>query len=112
MNFQNYLQKIKNFASHPTMKEVIKSLKPTTSYWSLVGIIFFFFVPEGISYFYGDQIAEYANSQIRIGMPTMEEYSYKTLATLGEVSVFNLMFGVGLVVAFFILRTNEKKKRM
>ncbi len=90
-------------------KNLSKNLKPKTSWWSLVGIIFFFFVPEVVAYFWGDSIIVYFNMMQRGTDDYMKQKLYETLKTFGENSLVNIVVGLGLVGWFFYERRRDEK---
>ncbi|NOX15275.1 MAG: hypothetical protein GXP61_04500 [Epsilonproteobacteria bacterium] len=83
-----------------------KQLKPKTSWWSLVGIVIFFFVPEIIAFFWGDRIIDYFNYMEKQSDGYLMQKMFEILKTFGENSTFNIVVGLGLTVWFFY----EKRK--
>ena len=81
-----------------------KQLKPKTSWWSLVGIVFFFFVPEVVAFFWGDKIIAYSNLMQKHTDDYIIQKIYETLKMFGENSIFNIVVGIGLTGWFFYER--------
>jgi len=81
-----------------------EQLAPSKSWWGLIGIVVFFFVPEIIAYFYGDSIIAYFTNLQNSASSTALKYLYKSLKSLGENSYFNIILGIVFVVWFFKLR--------
>ena len=84
--------------------ELKKKLQPGKSWWALMGIIIFFFLPEVAAYFYGDEIKHFfvlkasgADSYLKVKL-------YTELETLGENSLFNILLGVLFTIWFFRAR--------
>jgi hypothetical protein len=86
------------------LSQLKEQLQPSKSWWSLVGIVFFFFVPEIVAYFYGDSIVKYFTSLQNSTTNAALKYIYKTLKSLGENSFFNIILGVVFLIWFFKLR--------
>ena len=87
--------------------EVVEKLKPTTSWWALVGIIFFFFVPEIIAYIWGVEIKHFFLELQKSTDDNLQKTLYKKLAELlSENSLINILIGFGFVWWFF----HERKK--
>ena len=87
--------------------EVIEKLKPTTSWWALVGIIAFFFLPEIIIFFWGDELKSYLLSQqYLIQDPTLKSWYIKLANMASENSILNIIVGILLIIWFFY----ERKK--
>ncbi|MFK5880969.1 MAG: hypothetical protein QM482_02040 [Sulfurospirillum sp.] len=81
-----------------------KQLKPKTSWWSLAGIIVFFFFPEIIAFFWGDKIIAYSNLMQKHSDDYLMQKLYEILKMFGENSLFNIIVGTGLVIWFFYER--------
>ena len=81
-----------------------KQLKPKTSWWSLFGIIMFFFVPEIIAFFWGDRIVTYCNFMQQHTDDYMMQKLYGFSKILGENSILNIVIGLGLTGWFFYER--------
>ncbi len=78
-----------------------KQLKPKRSWWSLVGIVFFFFVPEVVAFFWGDKIISYSDLMQKQTDDYLMQKFFETLKMFGENSIFNIIIGIGLVLWFF-----------
>jgi len=85
------------------LNELKKQLQPGKSYWALIGIVIFFFVPEVVAYFWGDEIKEFFNLKAAHSSGALK-YLYSKLTSLGENSYFNIALGVLFVVWFFKAR--------
>ena len=90
--------------------ELLKSqLAPSKSYLGLIGIVVFFFVPEIIAFFWGDEIKSYFLNLEKASSSFFEAYFYKVLQSLGENSIFNIVLGVLFLIWFFKLRKENNK---
>ncbi len=89
-------------------QELKNQLKPGQSWWALVGIILFFFVPEIIAFFWGDAIKKYFQMQEQISSSLFYKKLYHELQSLGENSWFNIILGVIFVVWFFYEKRTSK----
>ena len=85
---------------------MLKQLKPKTSWWSLIGIIIFFFVPEIIAFFWGEKIIAYSDLMQKHTDDFLMQKMYEMLKMFGENSLFNIILGLVFVVWFFY----EKRK--
>ncbi|MCF6173552.1 MAG: hypothetical protein L3J44_07225 [Campylobacteraceae bacterium] len=96
----------------PTKRDIfkanlLKQLKPKTSWGSFVGIFIFFFMPEIIAFFWGDRIISYSNFMQQHTDVYLMQKMYGYLKMFGENSLFNIILGLGLTGWFFY----EKRKR-
>ncbi len=85
-------------------ENILKQLRPKTSWWSLVGIVIFFFVPEIIAFFWGERIVAYADFMQKHTDDYLMQKMYDTLKMFGENSLFNIILGGIFVVWFFYER--------
>ena len=53
----------KRVANNPVLQKSAQSLKPDRSLWGVLGIIFFFIVPEIVGFIWGSEIAAWAHAQ-------------------------------------------------
>ena len=90
------------------LDEVKNKLKPATSIWSLLGIIFFFFVPEIIAFFWGDSLKVYFEklSHLYQSQPFMQKACIEVGDMLSENSILNILIGFGFVYWWYY----ERKK--
>ncbi len=91
------------------LEEVKDKLRPGKSWWALLGIIFFFFVPEIAAYFYGDVIKEYFAQLASSSDSYLKAKLYTQLESLGENSIFNIILGIAFVIWFFRARNPKNK---
>ncbi len=92
------------------LEELKKQLKPGHSWWALVGIIVFFFVPEIIAFFWGDEISKYFALKEKNSIDFLHKFLYGQLKSLGKNSIFNITLGIGFVVWFFKGRKEHKDR--
>lgn len=86
------------------LKKLKKQLQPGRSWWALVGIIVFFFLPEFIAYIWGDEIVKYFTILEHNSTDFLHRFLYKQLKSLGENSLFNLSLGLLFLIWFFKAR--------
>jgi len=86
------------------LEQLKEQLAPSRSWWGLAGIIFFFFVPEIVAYFKGDEIIKYFASLEASANSASMKYLYKSLKSLGENSYFNIALGLLFTIWFFKIR--------
>jgi hypothetical protein len=98
------LYKYKVKINQDKLEELKKQLAPSKSWWGLVGIIVFFFIPEIIAYFKGDEIVAYFKVLENSSSNVVIKYLYKQLESLGRNSYFNITLGLLFVVWFFKLK--------
>jgi len=85
-------------------KRLLDSLRPRTSWLSLIGIVVFFFLPEIVAYFWGDRIERYF---IHLAASETDEKLrkiYEMMEDFGEVSYLNVVLGLVFVGWFFYER--------
>ena len=90
------------------LKELNDQLKPATSIWALFGIIFFFFVPEMLAFFWGKDIKAYFE---KLALNYKGDFLLHKLYLeagdmLSENSIFNIILGIGFVYWWYY----ERKK--
>ena len=89
--------------------EVVNKMKPTTSWWALVGNVMFFFLPEIIIFFWGDELKSYLLSmQYLVQDATLKSWYIKLTNISSENSILNILVGVLLTIWFF----HERKKSL
>ncbi len=99
---KEFKNKAKIFKEHPATKEVIKSIKPTKSFWGIFSVILFFIIPEIVAFNWGEDIVIFCQQHINDNSSLTNEYFYKAIEMLfGEGSWFNLVFGIGLLIWLF-----------
>jgi len=93
--------------SEEKLDELKEKLKPATSIWALLGILFFFFVPEIVAFFWGVQINEYfKNLSYLYQNPLMKKLCLESGEMFSENSILNIMIGFGFVYWWY----HERKK--
>jgi len=88
-------------------KRLYEALKPSRSYWALVGIVLFFLLPEIVAIFWGDKIKLFF---ARLAMASDDLYLqkiYHLLEDFGEVSYINIFLGVIFIIWFFYERSRS-----
>lgn len=95
--------KAQQLTQSPAGKKLFSALKPKKSIWGFLGIIFFFIVPEIISFIWGSNITVYAKSEVLTATSMLERQYYELLVMLFEegASWINLGIGVALLIWFF-----------
>ena len=85
------------------LKESLKSIKPTKSFWGISSAILIFIVPEIIAFIWGTEISNFVEFKLTTPLTLEEEYAYKGLKEiLGEGSWINLLIGIAILIwAFF-----------
>jgi len=91
------------------LDELHSKLKPATSIWALLGIIFFFFVPEAVAYFWSDEVKEYFKNLSHLySDPFMQKTCVEAGNMLSENSILNILIGLGFVYWWY----HERKKSL
>lgn len=92
----------KSIAQHSATKKILKDMKPEKSLWGIIGVLFFFILPEVIAYFYAEDITRFAKSALT-EVPTLpEKYLYDLLIMLFEEGVSWLNFGIGIILLIWL----------
>lgn len=93
----------KRIEQNPVASQALTSMKPQKSLWGFLGVIFFFILPEVVTYFYGVEITAFANTQILAPNTFEMHYYYKALVMMfGDgVSWLNLIIGFALLIWLF-----------
>jgi len=95
------LKKYRVRINQEKLNELKKQLQPGRSWWALVGIIVFFFLPEVAAYFYGDAIKHFFALKASSSESFLQAKLYKQLESLGENSLFNILLGILFTIWFF-----------
>ena len=95
--------KARQIAQNPKVKQAFFSMKPEKSFWGILGVFFFFILPEIIAFFWSADITSYAQAHLLVASSFVETKSYEVLISLFEdgMSCFNLTFGMILLVWLF-----------
>ncbi len=95
--------KAMQIAKDPKVKQAFLSMKPEKSFWGILGVFFFFILPEIIAFFWSADITSYAQAHLLVASSFVETKSYEVLISLFEdgMSWFNLTFGMILLVWLF-----------
>ena len=92
------------------LEELKTKLQPGRSWWALVGIVFFFFIPEIVAFFWGNEISSYFALKEQNSIDKLHKFLYHQLISLGENSIFNTLLGVVFTVWFFKARGEDKNQ--
>ena len=93
--------------NHNKLEELKKKLHPGHTWWAFTGIIVFFFLPEIIAYYWGDEIIKYFALKEQNSADFIHKFLYKHLKSLGENSLFNI--GLGFVFVFWFFSSKRDK---
>jgi len=89
------------------LEEAKQKIKPQTSIWALIGIIFFFFVPEIIAFFWGTDLKGYFLHLASLQDNSILRKLYEESADMiSENSILNIIIGLGFVYWWYY----ERKK--
>lgn len=85
------------------MRQSARSLKPTPNLWGILGVLFFFILPEVIGFWRGKAIAQWAHARMLQEPDFMGRKVYWILEKLFEDggSWVNLGIGIALLVWIF-----------
>lgn len=95
--------KARQIAQNPKVKQAFFSMKPEKSFWGILGVFFFFILPEIIAFFWSADITSYAQAHLPVASSFVEAKSYEFLISIFQdgMSWFNLTFGMILLVWLF-----------
>jgi len=89
------------------LEEAKDRIKPQATWWALAGIIFFFFVPEIVTYFWGAELKSYFLQIASLQESTILKKLYaETADMMSENSILNITIGFGFVYWWY----HERKK--
>jgi len=87
------------------LDELKHKLKPDATWLALIGIVFFFFVPEIVAFFWGVEVKQYFYSLASYQANPLLQKAYKQMGDmLSENSILNIMIGLGFVWWWIIER--------
>ena len=86
-------------AENPVLRQSAQSLKPSQSIWGVLGVLFFFILPELISFVWGPEITDWAHAHTVTEATGRGYWIYWALEQLFEdgVSWLNLSIGIALL---------------
>ena len=91
------------------LEEAKNKIKPQATLWALVGILFFFFVPEIVTFFWGVELKNYfLKVASSLDNPIMKQLYEKTAEMISENSILNIAIGFGFVYWWY----QERKKSL
>ncbi len=89
------------------LNEAKERIKPQATWWALAGIVFFFFVPEIVAFFWGAELKSYFLHIASLQNNALIKKLYiKTADMMSENSILNITIGVGFVFWWY----HERKK--
>ena len=89
------------------LEEAKQKIKPQATIWALVGIIFFFFIPEIVAYFWGVELKNYFLQIASLQDSSIMRKLYEESADMvSENSILNITIGLGFVYWWY----HERKK--
>ena len=85
----------KKIEQDPKFKQMSESVKPKKGIWGIVGIVFFFFLPEAITYIWQNELIDWAHLHSLTEPLEMQRWLYAELEEMfaSGVSWFNLLIG-------------------
>jgi len=89
------------------LDELHTKLAPGKSWWALLGIFIFFFLPEIVAFFWGDEIYKYFQIKEANAIEPMQKFMYRKLESLGENSLFNIALGILFTIWFFRRKSSD-----
>ena len=99
--------KIKNIQNrideNPKLKEAVSSIKPERNFWGIFGVIFFFFVPELVTYLWQNELVAWSHLHSITEPLEMQRWIFTQLEEMfaSGVSWFNIIFGSLLLLWMF-----------
>lgn len=99
---EHFKTKIKHILQHPLTQKTFISMKPEKSFLGIVGVMFFFLLPEGIAYFYAPEITHYAKESLTLSSSFLETSVYEMLIMAFEEGVSWLNVGIGSVLLVWL----------
>ena len=84
----------------PKLQKAMASIKPKKGIWGIVGIVFFFFIPEAITYIWQNELVDWAHLHSLTEPLAMQRWLYTELEEMfaSGVSWFNLVIGTLLLL--------------
>ena len=102
MEYKDYnFGKYKIRVNKKKLEEINKQIAPGKSWWALVGIFVFFFLPEIVAFFWGDEIYKYFQIKEANAIEPMQKFLYRQLESLGKNSLINITIGILFTIWFF-----------
>ncbi|BAF71526.1 hypothetical protein [Sulfurovum sp. NBC37-1] len=89
----------------PRFKEAVKSIKPKKGIWGIVGIIFFFFLPEAITYIWQDELVFWAHLHSITEPIAIQRWLFIQLEDMFASGVSWVNLGIGSLFLLWVLRS-------
>jgi CDP-diglyceride synthetase len=82
-------------AKDEKFQQSLQSIKPKKTIWGFLGVVLFFFVPEIVGIFWGDEIVSYTHSMAITEPSTIGRWLYEMIENSykGGISYFNIILG-------------------
>ena len=89
----------------PKLKQAVNSLKPKKNIWGILGIIFFFFVPELLVYIWQEALVSWAHKHTLIEVLEIQRWMYGELEKMFSSGVSWLNILLGSLLLLWIVRS-------
>jgi len=104
-------QAVRHTARNPVLRKSAEVMKPDRTVWGILGILFFFILPEIIGFIWGEELTAWAHGKTLVEPTEMGRKLYWLVEKLFEEggSYINLTIGILLLLWLFLDWRNDCK---
>jgi CDP-diglyceride synthetase len=96
----------KTLAKDERFQQSLQSLKPQKTIWGFLGVVLFFFVPEIVGVFWGDEIVSYAHSMAITEPSAIIRWLYEMIENSYKDGISYLNITLGFLCLYWMHKSN------
>jgi ABC-type transport system involved in cytochrome c biogenesis permease subunit len=93
-------------AKDERFQQSLQSLKPQKTIWGFLGVVLFFFVPEIVGIFWGDEIVSYAHSMAITEPSAIIRWLYEMIENSYKDGISYLNITLGFLFLYWMYKSN------
>jgi CDP-diglyceride synthetase len=93
-------------AKDEKFQQSLQSIKPKKTIWGFLGVVLFFFVPEIVGIFWGDEIVSYTHSMAITEPSTIGRWLYEMIENSYKGGISYLNITLGFLFLYWMYKSN------
>jgi hypothetical protein len=93
-------------AKDERFQQSLQSLKPQKTIWGFLGVVLFFFVPEIVGIFWGDEIVSYVHSMAITEPSAIIRWLYEMIENSYKDGISYLNITLGFLFLYWMYKSN------
>jgi hypothetical protein len=93
-------------AKDEKFQQSLQSIKPKKTIWGFLGVVLFFFVPEIVGIFWGDEIVSYTHSMAITAPSTIGRWLYEMIENSYKGGISCLNITLGFLFLYWMYKSN------